>query len=62
MPRKKQQEVHSCADCKHRHELDRESAECRAHPMVYIHERDTWASPPAPDDFLCGEHLIRCNS
>jgi hypothetical protein len=62
MPRKKQPEAHSCADCKHRFELTREVAECRAHPMVYIPEQDAWASPPAPDDFLCGEHIIRCNS
>lgn len=58
----KKKEQHSCGDCKHQFQYDRDSAECRRFPMAYLPELDTWASPPAPDDYLCGEHLIRCNS
>jgi len=55
---------YSCANCKHQHDIDPQFgvAECRRFPMVYVDTIDRWVSPPAPDTFLCGEHILKCNS
>lgn len=68
--------LYSCANCKHRYPIptanhDPDAAECRRYPQVWIPGEDNeegiyepggWYSPPAPADFLCGEHAIKCDS
>lgn len=53
------------------HPLSTEAGECRRYPQVWVpgEEDDEglfdpggWYSPPAPADFLCGEHAIKCDS
>jgi hypothetical protein len=43
-----------------------EMGECRRFPLVYIPPDEGyegfWASPPAPLDFLCGEHVLKYDS
>jgi hypothetical protein len=65
----------SCANCKHRfllpssekRPMEKDIAECRRFPMVFVpvvesEDGGMWVSPPAPSDFLCGEHVLKYNS